>query len=201
MKTSRIGTAPSPIAVKIVRQRVDPPGAVDEEAGDREHEEHLAELGRLELDDAEVDPALRAADRLRGDEDDEHQRERRRRRRASSAGARGRSGSSARDHEPGDADAGGDRLAHDEVVLVPGNVEARDPGDDPEPVADERRGGEQQDPVEAAQERDERGSPRSTRSATRGRWVTSIMARRDHQSVSTTVGRAALRRRRTARTP
>ena len=50
------------------------PGALDEEARDREDEEHLAELRGLELDDAEVEPALRAADRLGGEEHEHHQR-------------------------------------------------------------------------------------------------------------------------------
>ena len=45
---------------------------LDEEARDREHEEHLAELGRLELDRPQLDPALRAADRLREGENEDH---------------------------------------------------------------------------------------------------------------------------------
>ena len=45
-------------------QLADPPRAVGEEAGEGEHEQQLPELGRLELEEADVDPALRAARRL-----------------------------------------------------------------------------------------------------------------------------------------
>ncbi len=76
---------------EIVFQRVARPDPPDHEPGDRKHEEHLAELGRLELDDPEVDPALRAADLLGEDEDDDHQGERRARTEHSSSGARRRS--------------------------------------------------------------------------------------------------------------
>ena len=51
---------------------VDRPRPVGEEAGQEEHEEQLAELGRLELEEAEVDPPLRAA-RVTAREDEEHQ--------------------------------------------------------------------------------------------------------------------------------
>ena len=47
-----------------------PAGALDEEAGESEDEQHLPELRRLELDEAEVDPALGASNGL-GDEEDE----------------------------------------------------------------------------------------------------------------------------------
>ena len=46
--------------------------ALGEEAGDREHEQELPELGRLEREEADVDPARRAA---RGAADDEHDRD------------------------------------------------------------------------------------------------------------------------------
>ena len=93
--------------------------AVDDEARDREHEEHLPELGRLELDDAEVEPALGAANRLGRDEDDDHQRQASPHRRASRTGARRRSGS-APSHEPDRADRSREALPDDEVALVAG---------------------------------------------------------------------------------
>ena len=53
------------------------PAAVGEEAGEREDEEQLAELGRLELEEADVDPAPRAARLLREREHEQHQDDRR----------------------------------------------------------------------------------------------------------------------------
>ena len=57
--------------------------------------------------------------------------------------------------KPDEAEAGGDRLAHDVVVLVADDVVPRDPRDGPEPVGDDRAHGEEQHPVEPAQEADE----------------------------------------------
>jgi len=134
-----------------------PPGralrAPDDEAGDREHEEHLPELRRLELDDTEVDPALRAAHGLRGGEHDDHQTERRPVQDSPVAT------SDVGRHEDGEqeaeaADDGGDRLPDDVVALVAGNVEARDSGDGPQAESDEARGGRDEHPVEAAEDRE-----------------------------------------------
>ena len=189
MNTSRIGAAPRPIAEKIVRQRVDPPDALDEESGDREDEEDLAELRGLELDEAEVDPALRAADRLGGDEDDDHQRERRAVDELPVPACeidRDHGG----DDEPGDADRGGDSLTDDEVALVSGHVEARDARDDPEPVADERRCRREQNPVETPKERDRRGLG-SARTCRIARLRGFDQSSHRHQSVSTTIAGGA----------
>ena len=41
---------------------VQPPCAFGEEAGEREDEQHLSELRRLEAEEAEVEPALGAAE-------------------------------------------------------------------------------------------------------------------------------------------
>src|SRR5205823_1633139 len=46
----------------------DPPRALGEEAGQREDEEQLPELGGLEAEEAEVDPALRASGGGAGDD-------------------------------------------------------------------------------------------------------------------------------------
>ena len=51
---------------------------VGEEPGEEEDEEHLAELGRLQPEKAEVDPPSRAADCRSGHEDEAHHRDRRR---------------------------------------------------------------------------------------------------------------------------
>ena len=145
---------PSAIALEHRPEEPELPMALGEEAGDREDEQELPELGRLELERADVDPALRAAHRLRERVDDHHQRERgsvddapvtpvqRRRDRD-------------RDDEPDRAERGRDRLPHDEVVRVARDVEARDPCDRPEPVADEGAGREQEDEIEPADERAE----------------------------------------------
>ena len=134
-----------------LRGRADP---VDDETGDGEHEQHLSELGRLELDHAEVEPALGAADRLGRDEDDDHERQGRRVDElpvpAPDVERDERHG-----HEPDRADGSGERLPEDEVPLVARDVEARDPRDHPEPVAHECGSRRHEDPVEAAQEADD----------------------------------------------
>ena len=68
----RSGRARGRAAVATVDQ--DPiRAALREEAGEREHEEDLPELGRLELERADVDPALGAAHHLAEGEDEHHQ--------------------------------------------------------------------------------------------------------------------------------
>ena len=148
-KTSPIGTSPRPIAVSNGAELADAASALDQEARDREHEEQLSELGRLELERAEVDPALRAAHRLGEHEDEEHDPDR-----AAVEEApvtlidRGRD-QDRHDHRDA-AERDRDRLARDEVVGVPGHVEPGDAADRPEPVADERHDGEQEQLVEPA---------------------------------------------------
>ena len=153
--------------------------AVDDEAGDREHEEHLPELGRLELDEPEIEPPLRAADRLRRDENDDHQPERHHVDDLP-VPAPEVDGHDRGDHEPDRSDRRRDALAHDEVVLDTGNVEARDPGDDPEAVPDEAGGREHEDPVQAAQERQDSGL-RAPRPGAHARALRDL----DHRRVST----------------
>ena len=161
------------------------PYSPDDEAPDREHEEHLAELGRLELDDAEIEPALRSAHGLGGNVDDDHQRERRRVDELPGP-APDVDRDDGRDDEPDRSDRCCKALPDDEVVLVAGNVEARDAGDDPEAVADEAGGGSHEDPVEAAQERDQRRL-----GTTRGGSDPRAAGDLDHQSVSTTIASGA----------
>ena len=141
----------------------DPAPPLHEEAGDRQHEEQLAELRRLELERAEIDPSLRPAHRLGKDEDEHHHPDR--------AAVQNppvplvdRRRHDDRDEHPGDAEGDRDRLARDEVVRIAEDVEPRDACDRPEPVADERRDREKQQPVEPPQDRGdvegaERGRP------------------------------------------
>ena len=120
----------------------DAPRAVDEEAGEREDEEHLAELRRLELEGADHEPSLGAADGGAGDVDEQHDPDR--------SGVHGppvptHEGGR---HQHGDqerdaAEACSDRLADHVMVGIARNVEARDARDRPEPVAEERRDREQ----------------------------------------------------------
>ena len=163
------------------------PDAVDGEAGESEHEEDLPELRRLELDDAEVEPALRASDGLRRDEDDDHQSECRAVHELPVAAPevdRDHGG----DEKPDHADRGRESLTNHEVLLVTRDVEARDAPDDPQAVADEPRCRGEQDPVEAPEERDESrlGAAREGLGAARlGDLDHGRIAR--HQSVSTKV--------------
>ena len=57
-------------------RRGDRASPVGEEAGQREHEQHLAELGRLECEEADVDPTVRAARGGAGGEHEQHDPER-----------------------------------------------------------------------------------------------------------------------------
>ncbi len=132
-------------------QPADPVLLLDEVAGDRNDEERLAELGRLELERPELDPALRPADGLREDEDEDHQRDRAAVDDAPVAPVERWRGED-RDHEPGSADRGRDRLSRDEVARVAWNVESGDAGDRPQAVADERGDREQQHEVEPSDE-------------------------------------------------
>ena len=131
-----------------------PPRAVGEEAGEEEHEQELPELGRLEAEEAEVEPTLRVARDGSGHQHEQHH-------------AEGADvdhplvaavvlGIDEDDRDEGDrADRGVDALPHDVVAGVAGDVVLRDSADRPEPVADERGDRPEQDPVEPAQERGE----------------------------------------------
>ena len=148
MKTSRIGISASPTAWRTTRG-VEAARAVCEEAGQREDEEELAELGGLELERPEVDPPLRAARLLREQEDEDHQDDRAPVDRA--LGATVAIGiDRERDEQRHDAHADRDRLAEHEVALVPLDVVAGDPRDRPEAVGDEGADGSDEQPVEPA---------------------------------------------------
>ena len=145
----RYGPEPEPDRGEHRPDSRHPAAALDEEPRDREHEERLAEFGRLELEGAEVDPPLRAAHGLGEDEDEEHDADRRPVDEAPVALVERR-----RDQRtttmPATPRATADRLAVDVVVGAPRHVEAGDPGDRPEPVGDEGAGREEQQPVQPA---------------------------------------------------
>ena len=125
--------------------------AVGEEAGQREDEQELAELGGLELERAELDPALRAPGLVAEREDEQHQHDRRGEDRLL------RTPEAVRvdcedEEQPGKAEPDRDRLPHDVVQLVAPDIVARDAGDAPEAVGDQRGDGAEEHPVETAQE-------------------------------------------------
>ena len=70
MKTSRIGGTASATVVEHRRALAHPPVPVGEEARERQDDQQLPELGRLEAEEADVDPAARAARDLAGEEHD-----------------------------------------------------------------------------------------------------------------------------------
>ena len=130
-------------------------GALREEAGDREDEEQLAELRRLERDHAEVDPACRASRRAAEDEHEEDERhgadEDRPPEPPVDVGV-----DDERDEERDDADADVDDLPVEVVVRVARQVEARDAGDRPEADRDEPADARDEQPVERAEDVDDR---------------------------------------------
>ena len=151
-KTSRIGTSAEPDRRQRRRAAVDrASGAVGEEPGEREHEQHLPELGRLEREEADVDPALRAARGGAGREHEHHHRERPEVDRPAQSGGR-RSGSTKSATTKHDG-ARRRRTAPGGRERGAARVVARDPVDRPEAVGrqPQRRAGEQQ-PVEPADE-------------------------------------------------
>ena len=120
--------------------------AVGEVPGEEERDQHLAELGRLEAEEAEIDPAPRAARHRARGEDEGHHREQ-----GDIDDAR---------ETPVDLGVDEDRNCHQDEpdpgvdALARGGaaarVELRDPVDRPEPVGDRREHGRQQQQVEAA---------------------------------------------------
>ncbi len=141
---------------------VHPLCAVGEEAGERKDEEQLAELRRLEAERADVEPAPRPAGHGAGGEDEQHRPDGADVDRAPQAlevGGLERERDGEAD-EPGRHERG---LTDEEVMRAAVDVVVRDPVDRPEPVADQRRNGAREHPVEAAQERElvqARGAPR-----------------------------------------
>ena len=112
-------TAPRPSADRIVRHRVTRPARSTRKPAMASTNSTLPSLGRLELDDSEVEPALRAANRLRGEEHDEHEREGRPVHHAPVAAGEVDRHEHRGDHRD-DAEAGCDALANDEVASSPG---------------------------------------------------------------------------------
>ena len=126
-------------------------GPVGQEAGEKEDEQQLPELGRLEAEEAEIEPALRVARDRSRQEHEQHQTGRAAVDRALEAAVVigvDQDGEHQADEPHGRVDA----LADDVVAGVCREVVARDPGDRPEPVADERSDRAQEDPVESPEE-------------------------------------------------
>ena len=142
--------AAKPTAVATVRHLADALRAVGEERGQEEDEQELRELRRLEAVEAEVEPALRAADLGADRHHDQQQRDHQAEDDALVAAVQVRIDQRGGD-EAGGAEADRERLPHDEVALVAEDVVARDARDHPEPVPDERGRGAEQQPVEPAQ--------------------------------------------------
>ena len=126
---------------------------LDEHPRDREHEQQLPELRRLEREEAEADPASRPARRMTDQEDtgdhcggaDEDP--------APVAAVEIRIDERRSDHDDR-ADARVEDLAVEVVARIVRECELRDAGDAPEPDDDEGRDAEQQDPVEGTDERE-----------------------------------------------
>ena len=148
--------------------------AFGQEARECEHEEHLAELGRLEPEEAEVEPALRAPDRTR--EEDDRDQERHAPEDHAPAGAVELGVDEHHGHEAEHADRRVDGLAREVVVRVAGDVVTRDVRDRPEAVPDQQPDGSDQDPVEPADERRDVGTFAPARARGRPGGVV------DHQS-------------------
>ncbi len=129
----------------------DRPGAVGQESGDDEDDEDLRDLGRLELEEADVDPAVRPADRLLGDKHDSKQHERGDVERPPQAPVDLRvQGGGEREHDGAERHV--HALADDEVVRIPGNVVPRDRLQHPEPVGDDSRNRRHEDEIEVAKD-------------------------------------------------
>ena len=124
----------------------DPLRAVDEEAGEEQREENLPELGGLEAEEAEVDPAARPARRGARNEHEDHHRERASVDHALEPPVDRRIDQRRHDHQHA-AHSGVERLAACEAPtrIVPG-----DPVDRAQAVADDHQDGREQDPVESA---------------------------------------------------
>ena len=128
------------------------PRPVGEEAGQREDEEELPELGGLEAEEAQIDPALRPARQRGGEDDEDHQGDRPAVEAAPVAAVDG----GVEEHgaeEPETADRRVHALADHVVVRVAGHVVARDARDRPQAVGDDAGDRRDERPVEAADER------------------------------------------------
>ena len=128
-----------------------PSRALRQESGQREDEQHLPELGRLEAEEAEVEPALRAADRPC----EQHERDDGGRASEDQAPPRPidlRIDDQGHD-QPDGADQREDDLSGQVIPRVPGDVVVRDYLDRPEAVPDHGADRADEDPVQAPHER------------------------------------------------
>src|SRR5439155_15878611 len=120
------------------------------EAPEREYEQDLAELGRLEAEEAEIEPTLGTANRASEEHDCDQERG------AAEDHAPTRPVEiridERRDEQTKHPDHDVDGLAREVVALIARNVVVRDACDRPEPVADEGPDATEQDPVEAPDE-------------------------------------------------
>ena len=131
-----------------------PVPALGDERGEHDHEDDLPELRRLEVEEADLDPALRAAHLLGEDEHRQEQDDRRAVQRPADPPVGVRIDGRRRGEEH-DADGDVDGLPEDVVAGVPGDVVLRHGLQHPQPVDEQAAGGREQQVVEVAQERAE----------------------------------------------
>src|SRR5579859_245870 len=134
--------------------RTDRPLALGEHAGEREDEEELPELRRLEGEEAEADPARRATRRVADQEDERDHRRRADEDRAPVAAVQIRI-DKRRDHEGHSSGGRVEDLAVEVVGRVVRHRELRHPGDTPEADEHERAHARQEDPVDGAHDAEE----------------------------------------------
>ena len=130
----------------------DPLRPVGQQPCEEEDEQQLPELRGLELEETEVQPALRPAGDCTGEQHDHHQPERSAVDRLSMPPVVLRVDED-RCNEHQRAEPRVDALPEDVVVRVAGHVVSGDPGDRPEAEGDQRTGRRKQDPVEPADDR------------------------------------------------
>jgi hypothetical protein len=159
MKTSTVGTAARPRTKAVVRARppplppplADSPTSLREQAGEEQGQEQLPELGRLEAEEAKVDPASGAADVGAEHHHDQQHRDHQ--------GVDHLSVTAVvvgidqqRSHKPHQSDKGEDRLAEDVILGVAGDVQTGNPADRPEAEGDEPGHRGEHHPVDAPDE-------------------------------------------------
>ena len=134
----------------------DPPAAVGDEPREEEDEQDLAELGRLEVEGAERDPALGPAHALRErkdeQEEDDGQAVEDTAVTAEDVRVHGRHDA---EHDRPDGDV--DLLTEDVVVRIAGDVVPGNRPEHPEAVGDDRPDRREQEVVDVAQERADLG--------------------------------------------
>ena len=131
-----------------------PVPALGDEPREHDDEDDLPELGRLEVEEADLDPAPRAAHLLGQDEHGEEQDDDGAVERPADTAVHVRVDGRGRGEEH-DADDDVDRLPEGVVAGVARNVVLRHGLEHPEPVGEQAAGGREQQVVEVAQERAE----------------------------------------------